>query len=150
MKPFKSRIAEQLEAYIAYRRALGFTDKHLRSTLRPFDRFMEQTGLTIQQVNPLDLMAFKKSLQMEPRSINAIIIGIRGFFDYLIRIQILEDNPLKYFPLQRENAFVPLSFLLHRQNACSGPYNERSDNTSNTSSTISRFTPPSFSLPNAA
>ena len=110
MKPFKSDIAQQLEAYVAYRRDLGFTDKHLRSMLRPFDRFMEETGLPIQDLNPLHFMAFKKSLKIEPRSINAIIIAARGFFDYLIRIQVLEDNPLKYFPLQRENTFVPFIF----------------------------------------
>ena len=110
MKPFKSRISEQLEAYIAYRRNLGFSDKHLRSMLRPLDRFMKETGLNIQDLNPLDFMAFKKSLRLEPRSINAIIIATRGFFDYLIRLQILEDNPLKDFPLQRENAFVPFIF----------------------------------------
>jgi len=110
MKRFKSGSAEQLEAYIAYRRNLGFSDKHFRSMLRPFDRFMEETGLSIHQVNPLDFMAFKKSLKLEPRSINAMIIATRGFFDYLIRIQILEDNPLKDFPLQRENAFVPFIF----------------------------------------
>ncbi|RLE05745.1 MAG: integrase [Bacteroidetes bacterium] len=110
MKPFKSRISDQLEAYIAYRRNLGFLDKHFRSMLRPFDCFMEQTGRNIQDLNPLDFMAFKKSLRLEPRSINAIIIAARGFFDYLIRIQILEDNPLRDFPLQRENAFVPFIF----------------------------------------
>ena len=110
MKPFNSRIAEQLEAYVAYRRDLGFTDKHLRSTLRPFDRFVAQAGLSLQQINPLGFMDFKKSLKQEPRSINAIIITVRGFFDYLIRIRMLDDNPLKDFPLQRENAFVPFIF----------------------------------------
>lgn len=107
MKPFKSHLSDQMEAYIAYRKDLGFTDKHLRSALRPLDRFMEQTGLNIQDLNPLDFMAFKKSLKLEPRSINAIIVAARGLFDYLIRIQILEANPLTDFPLQRENAFVP-------------------------------------------
>lgn len=110
MKPFKSCIAEQLEAYVGYRRDLGFTDKHFRSTLRPFDRFLEQKNLTLQQLKPLDFMDFKKSLKQQPRSINAIIIATRGFFDYLIRIGRLEHNPLKDFPLQRENAFVPFIF----------------------------------------
>ncbi len=110
MKPFKSGIAEQLEAYVAYRRNLGFSDKHFRSMLRPFDRFMKETGFSIHQLNPLDFMGFKRSLKLEPRSINAIIIAARGFFDYLIRIQMLEDNPLRDFPLQRENAFVPFIF----------------------------------------
>lgn len=58
MKPFKSSIAQQLEAYVAYRRNLGFSDKHLRSMLRPFDRFLEETGLSIQGLNPLDFVAF--------------------------------------------------------------------------------------------
>ena len=107
MKPFKSAIAQQMEAYIAYRKDLGFTDNHLRSALRSFDLFAAQTGLSIQQVNPLDFMDLKKSLKLEPRSINAIIIAARGFFDYLIRIQQLEDNPLKDFPMEKENAFVP-------------------------------------------
>ena len=110
MKPFKSAIAQQIEAYIAYRKDLGVMDKHLRSTLRPFDLFAAQTGLSIQQVNPLDFMDFKKSLKLEPRSINAIIIAARGFFDYLIRIQHLEDNPLKDFPMEREHAFIPFIF----------------------------------------
>lgn len=110
MKPFKSHLSDQMEAYIAYRRDLGFTDKHLRSTLRPLDRFMEQRGFNIQDLNPLDFMAFKKSLNLEPRSINAIIIAARGFFDYLIRIQALTANPLTDFPLQKENAFVPYIF----------------------------------------
>jgi len=77
MKPFNSSIAEQLDAYVAYRRDLGFTDKHLRAMLRPFDRFVEQTGITLQQVSPLDFMDFKKSLTQEPRSVNAIIIATR-------------------------------------------------------------------------
>lgn len=110
MKPFSSCIAEQLEAYAAYRKDLGFTDKHLRSTLRPFDRFVAQTSMNIQQAAPLDFMDFKNSLKGEPRSTNAIIITTRGFFGYLVRIQQLEDNPLKDFPLQRENAFVPFIF----------------------------------------
>jgi integrase/recombinase XerD len=110
MKPFKSGIAAQLEAYVAYRMDLGFTDKHLRSMLRPFDRFMEEAGHNIQELNPLDFMGFKRSLKLEPRSINAIIIAARGFFDYLIRIQMMKHNPLKDFPLQRENAFVPFIF----------------------------------------
>jgi integrase/recombinase XerD len=110
MKPFKSCVAEHLDAYIDYRSNLGFTDKHLRSMLRPFDRFMEQAGLNIQDLNPLHFMDFKMSLTLEPRSINAIIIAARGFFDYLIRIQVLENNSLKDFPLQRENAFVPFIF----------------------------------------
>ncbi len=110
MKPFNSRIAEQLEAYVAYRKDLGFTDKHLRSTLRPFDLFVAQTDLSLQQINPLDFMDFRKSLKQEPRSINAIIIATRGFFDYLIRIRLLENNPLNDFPMQRENAFVPFIF----------------------------------------
>jgi len=110
MKPFKSHLSDQMEAYIAYRRDLGFTDKHLRNTLRPLDRFMEQRGFNIQDLNPLDFMAFKKSLNLEPRSVNAIIIAARGFFDYLIRIQALTANPLTDFPLQKENAFVPYIF----------------------------------------
>lgn len=110
MKPFKSHLSDQMEAYIAYRRDLGFTDKHLRSTLRPLDRFMEQRGFNIQDLNPLDFMAFKKSLNLEPRSINAIITAARGFFDYLIRTQTLTANPLTDFPLKKENAFVPYIF----------------------------------------
>jgi integrase/recombinase XerD len=110
MKHFKSGISEQLEAYVVYRRGLGFTDKNLRSTLRPFDLFMEETGLSIQRISPLDFLKFKKSLKLEPRSVNSIIMAARGFFDYLIRIEMVEDNPIRDFPYQREHAFVPFIF----------------------------------------
>ncbi len=111
MKHFKSGISEQLEAYVAYRRDLGFTDKNLRSNLRPFDLFMEETGLSIQRISPLDFLTFKRSLNLEPRSVNSIITAARGFFDYLIRVGIREDNPLENFPLERESAFVPFIFF---------------------------------------
>lgn len=110
MKHFKSGISEQLEAYVAYRRDLGFTDKNLRSNLRPFDLFMEKTGLSIQRISPLDFLTFKRSLKLEPRSVNSIITTVRGFLDYLIRVGIRQDNPLENFPLERENAFVPFIF----------------------------------------
>jgi integrase/recombinase XerD len=110
MKHFKSGISEELEAYVAYRRDLGFTDNNLRSNLRPFDLFMEETGLSIQRIRPLDFFTFKRSLKLESRSINSIITAARGFFDYLIRVEIRQDNPLEHFPLERENAFVPFIF----------------------------------------
>lgn len=110
MKHFKSGISEELEAYIVYRRDLGFTDKNLRSNLRPFDLFMEETGLSIQRIGPLDFLTFKRSLNLESRSVNSIITAAKGFFDYLIRVEILQENPIENFPLERETAFVPFIF----------------------------------------
>lgn len=110
MKPFKSLLKSSFEDYIRYRKSLGYTDKHLRTVLRPFDCYLVNTPVKVSDISALFILEFKKSLKGQPRKINAILSGLRGFFHYLVRKEIIDHNPAEYIPPCRENAFFPFIF----------------------------------------
>lgn len=112
MIPFKSFMALQLEEYIAYRKSLGYTDKSLRSQLRPFDRYLAEKSADQTSLEPRFFLELRKDLKGEPRTVNGILSALRGLFQYLIRKGIYKENPLLDIPLCTENAYIPFVFSL--------------------------------------
>jgi len=110
MKPFESTLASSFEAYIAHRKSLGYTVRGLRGLLRTFDRYLVSTPVAITDISPLFILQFKNTLKGEPQTVNSTLSALRGFFDYLVRKEIVDYNPLKDIPPSRENAFVPFVF----------------------------------------
>jgi site-specific recombinase XerD len=110
MIPFKSFMALQLEEYITYRRSLGYTDKNLRSQLRPFDRYLIEKSADRTSLEPRFFLELRKDLKGEPRTVNGILSALRGLFQYLIRKGIYKENPLLDIPLCTENAYIPFVF----------------------------------------
>lgn len=109
MRPFESLLASSFEEYISYRKSLGYTDKNLRAALRPFDRYLINTPVEVADISALFILEFK-SLKGQPNTTNNTLSALRGFFDYLVRKEIIDYNPVKYIPPSRENAFVPFIF----------------------------------------
>lgn len=107
---FKSFMALPLEEYIAYRGSLGYTDKNLRSLLRPFDRYLVEKSADQTSLEPRFFLELRKELKGEPRTVNGILSALRGFFQYLIRKGIYKENPLLDIPLCTENAYIPFVF----------------------------------------
>jgi integrase len=120
MKPFKSLLKSSLEDYIRYRKDLGYTDRHLRTVLRPFDCYLVNIPVKVSDISALFILEFKKSLKGQPRKINNILSGIRGFFHYLVRKEIIDHNPAKDIPPSRENAFFPFIFSPEKTNQLLG------------------------------
>jgi len=110
MKPFESLLASSFEQYIGYRKSLGYRDKGIKSTLRPFDLYLVNTPVKVPDISPLFILEFKKSLKGQPSTVNKILSGVRGFFDYLVRKETIDRNPVKDVPSSRENAFAPFIF----------------------------------------
>ncbi|MES0446553.1 MAG: tyrosine-type recombinase/integrase [Desulfobacterales bacterium] len=110
MKLFKSFLDGMLEDYIAYRHTLGFTDKNLRSLLRHFDRFVSEKKAGWEMFTPMFFLDFRQTLTQEPRSVNLIVSVVRCFFDYLVRMELCTENPLKDIPALRQNSFIPFVF----------------------------------------
>jgi len=110
MKPFESLLKHKLEDYISYRKSLGYTDRNLRTVLRPFDCYLVNTPVKVSDISALFILEFKKSLRGQPRTLNNILSGVRGFFHYLVRKEIIEHNPAKDIPSSRENVFFPFIF----------------------------------------
>jgi len=110
MKPFESHLSQILEEYVQYRLGLGYTDRNLRSSLRPFDRFLLNTPIDIVDLSAWSILEFRNSLRLEPRTVNGILSALRGFFDYLVRKEIIQWNPIEDIPAVSENAFIPFVF----------------------------------------
>ena len=112
MKHFKSSLAQQMEEYISYRLSLGYTESNLRCPLRAFDQYVCDKKADQYELSPPFFLDFKKSLKEKQRTFNAILLAMRGFFNYLVRRQIIDENPLIDICSYTPNAFIPFVFSL--------------------------------------
>lgn len=107
---FKSFLSKQLEAFIQYRISLGYKNiGSLKSYLKKFDLYLIETGEK-RAFAPSFFLEFKKSLTVSPVTINKIFFAVRSFYDYLIRINYTEFNPLQDLPAEKERTFIPFIF----------------------------------------
>jgi len=112
MRHFKSSLAQQMEEYISYRLSLGYTDRNLRGQLRSFDQYVCDKESGPDDLRPPFFLDFKNKLNEKQRTFNAILLAVRGFFNYLVRRQIIDENPVIDICSYAENAFIPFVFSL--------------------------------------
>jgi integrase len=110
MKSFESFLAKKMQEYIHFRRDLGYTVKTLKSHLLLFDRYLVKTNAHLDSLTPTFFLGFAQTIKREPASVNAVLSGIRGFFQFLARQGIADENPLQDIPLLREGLFIPFVF----------------------------------------
>jgi integrase/recombinase XerD len=110
MIPFKSSLSQQLEEYISYRLSLGYTDRNLRGQLRGFDRYVCEKEAGLDNLEPAFFLELKKKLKDKPQTFNQLLLAVRGFFNYLVRLQIAAENPLDDIEAYAPNAFIPFVF----------------------------------------
>ena len=110
MRHFKSSLTLLLEEYITYRCSLGYTESNLRPWLYAFDQYVCDKEAGLDDLRPPFFLDFKKSLKEKPRTFNAILLAVRGFFNYLVRRQIIDENPLIDICSYTPNAFIPFVF----------------------------------------
>lgn len=109
-KPYTSILAPLLEQYLAYRRSIGFTSDSLRPLLRTFDQYVAENQMDFSTLTPPTFLAFKQGLTGSARTRNQKISAVRGFFNYLVRREIVSVNPVKDIPADPENAYIPFVF----------------------------------------
>ena len=110
MKPFESILAPQLEAYVAYRQSLGYTDKNLRSLLFSFDQYLKHNKADCYSLEPAFFLELRAKLKGQPRTVNGIVSAVRGFFQFLVRQGEYGKNPLQDIPAYPEGAYIPFVF----------------------------------------
>jgi integrase len=110
MKHFKSYLALLLEEYISYRLSLGYTESNLRGQLRGFDQYVWDKKAGPDDLRPPFFLELKKKFKEKPQTFNAILLAMRGFFNYLVRRQIIDENPLIDICSYTPNAFIPFIF----------------------------------------
>ena len=110
MKPFKSPLADYLEQYVAYRRCLGYGEKKLRCDLRQFDRYVCVKNARLADLTSSFFLELKKDFREKQPSFNQLLLAARGLFAFMVRCQILADNPLRDIAAYRQKAYIPFVF----------------------------------------
>jgi len=110
MNRFDSFLAQESEAYVAYRKSLGYTMRPMLSHLKTFDQYVKKMCPKAKLLEPSFFLEFRASLTIEPSSINGILSAVHGFFQYLVRKGEYEANPLRDIPRLAENDVIPFVF----------------------------------------
>lgn len=110
MKPFESFLAEQLEEYMVYRKGLGYAKRPLEPRLYAFDRYVQKQNINWDQLQPSFFLQLRAEISEHPNTVNEILLDIRGFFQFLVRKGMLDQNPLKDIPRLPKRYFVPFVF----------------------------------------
>lgn len=107
---FTSFLADYFEDYLMYREDVGYTYRKLRWFVSTFDRFVLENGVKWKDLDPALLLLFRDSVDADPGTVNKIFILLRGFFDYLVRMDLVKLNPAVDIPSMREKAYIPFIF----------------------------------------
>jgi len=110
MKHFKSFMAEQLQQYADYRLALGYAQKGIKPSLLAFDRYLIAQQATWDQLQPAFFLQLRATISDHPNTVNTTLSALRSFFQFLVRQEFCENNPLKDIPPLPERYFVPFVF----------------------------------------
>jgi integrase/recombinase XerD len=110
MKPFESFLSSQLNEFIAYRENLGYEIKRRRVHLLAFDRYLKDKGADWNSFEPSFFLRMRTELRKRPGHTNQILMSVRVFFQFLMRLGYVEENPLQDVPLLKENASIPFLF----------------------------------------
>ena len=107
---FENFLAPEMEQYLEYRENLGYSTKAVAS-LRQLDRYMVAEDVTtFKALTPLFFLKMRTDLAIDPNTINRVIYALRGFFQYLVRIEFCQYNPLAGIPRFKENNIIPFIF----------------------------------------
>jgi integrase/recombinase XerD len=110
MKRFKSFLTEQMEDFIEYRLLLGYSVGAMVHHLKIFDRYVVEKNTTWASFNPLFFLEFRASLHYENRSKNMGLRMVKMFFNFLVRKDLIQENPLLEIAQLPKNQIVPFIF----------------------------------------
>lgn len=110
MSRFESFLSQQFEDYMAYRHQLGYDTYSLRWVLKTLDRYLVSQNAGPGDLTPAFFLTLRANLRTQYKSINRVLSTTRMFFQYLLRKEYCQDNPLKDIPLLPEEHFIPFIF----------------------------------------
>jgi len=110
MKPFESFLAPLLNDYLTYREGLGYALRPCYDHLRVFDRYVHQSQAGWNALHSSFFLHMRLHLNLQATSMNSVLIATRGFFRFLVRRGICENNPLLDIPPLKEEIAVPFIF----------------------------------------
>lgn len=103
-------MASHVEAYLAYRKSLGYRSMPARYYLLLFDRYLVDNNADWDDFHPRFFLEMRGRIPLEPTTVNHMLSMVRGCFRFLVRRGELTHNPLKDVPPLKENTVVPFVF----------------------------------------
>jgi len=110
MRHFESFLTEQMEDFIEYRLQLGYSIKINVHNLKIFDRYVIGKNAIWASFNTPFFLEFRASLNYENRTKNMIFRIVKMFFNFLIRKDLIQENPLLEIAQLPKNQIVPFIF----------------------------------------
>jgi len=110
MEKLKSFLADEIEGYLALRRNLGLRGRCCRDGLRFFDRYVLDTKAEWDDLIPGFFLRYQSNIPGQNRTVNLNIQAVYGFFNYLVRKEVVKYNPLQDIPSRPEPRFIPFIF----------------------------------------
>jgi site-specific recombinase XerD len=78
--------------------------------LLAFDRYLIEQNASWDQLQPAFFLQLRAKISDHPNTVNTILSALRSFFQFLVRQDICDNNPLKDIPPLPERYFVPFVF----------------------------------------
>ena len=110
MNRFESFLAQQFEDYMTYRHQLGYDTDNLRWALKTIDRYLISQNADASDLTPEFFLGLRADLRTQNKTINRVLSYTRGFFEYLLRKEYCQHNPLRDIPWLPEEQFIPFIF----------------------------------------
>ncbi len=110
MNRFESFLAQQFEDYMTYRRQLGYDTNNLRWALKTVDRYLVTENAGPEDLTPAFFLGLRAAVRIQNKSINRLLCCTRKLFEYLVRIEYCQENPLRDIPWLPEEHFIPFIF----------------------------------------
>jgi len=110
MNRFESFLAQQFEDYMTYRRQLGYDTENLRWALKTVDRYLISQNADAGDLTAAFFLSLQADLRTQNKTINRVLSYTRGFFEYLLRKDYCQHNPLRDIPWLPEEQFIPFIF----------------------------------------
>lgn len=109
---FQSPLADGIERFVAYKRALRRRYDTEERQLRLFDRFLSRQALTRpDEITPAVLNTFMNARSWRrPRSYNQMLGILRRLFDWLVTHEVLPHSPLDIAPRRETARRIPYLF----------------------------------------
>jgi len=95
---------------MAYRKGLGYATKSSKGHLRIFDRYLKESGVDWNDLQPPFFLEMRANLNMESSGVNKILSAARLFFWFMMRREYVDENPLEDIPFLKEETVVPFIF----------------------------------------
>ena len=111
---FNSFLKFHLQAYLKFKQSLGYTHFSRTSEALDLDRYLLFRAVTsVQQIDEGLIVNWIHSVpKLSPATKNCKLTFARGFFRYLMRIGIAQDNPALRIRYIKQNSYKPYVYTL--------------------------------------